>query len=63
MDAIIEEVVERKENEGYNQKRSQESRQELQQQKETAALVRKRATETMSQTQGREGKVQSQVIT
>ena len=56
LDAAIEEIVERKESEEENQKRTEESRQEVQHQKETAELVRKRAMETMSQTQDKEGK-------
>ena len=53
LDAAIDDIIERKESEEENQKRSQESRQELQRQKETAELVRKRAMETMSQNQGK----------
>ena len=50
LDAALEEIIERKENGEEQQKKNQEeSRQEVQKQKETAELVRKKAMESISQ--------------
>ena len=62
MDSVNEEIIERKESAEVSQNNStDQARQDVQQQKETAELMRKGAMERLSKTQAREGKRREEI--